>query len=137
MSLEIYKKGQGYWTRAMSAVGFGFLIIAGGIWFGRQFQGAKIGGMEPLYAQVIAGFLFVAPLAALTYYLIARKPRVVDFMVATEGEMKKVNWSSWEELRGSTMVVIGLTVMLALLCFAFDSVFFIVFEYMKVIETSR
>ncbi|OHB45836.1 MAG: preprotein translocase subunit SecE [Planctomycetes bacterium GWC2_49_10] len=34
------------------------------------------------------------------------KPRVVDFLIAGEGEMKKVNWSSRKEIIASTMVVI-------------------------------
>ena len=34
-------------------------------------------------------------------------------MIATEGEMKKVNWSTRREIIGMTWVVIGLTVFIA------------------------
>ena len=43
---------------------------------------------------------------------IARKPsQTVDFMIATEGEMKKVNWSTRREILGSTWVVIAVTML--------------------------
>ena len=34
------------------------------------------------------------------------KPTNVDFLIATDSEMKKVNWTSRKELIGSTKVVI-------------------------------
>jgi preprotein translocase SecE subunit len=71
----------------------------------------------------------------LGYWLIGRSPRMVDFMIAVESEMKKVNWSSKREIMGSTWVVIGLTIFLALLCFLFDALFRMIFAWMGVLET--
>lgn len=46
-----------------------------------------------------------------------------DFMIATEGEMKKVSWSNRKEVIGSTKVVIVVTVLMAVLIFGVDIVF--------------
>ena len=43
-----------------------------------------------------------------------------DFMIATEGEMKKVNWSTRREVIGSTKVVIMFTAFLATFLFLAD-----------------
>ncbi len=43
-----------------------------------------------------------------------------DFMIATEGEMKKVNWSTRREVIGSTKVVIMFTLFMAFFLFAAD-----------------
>jgi preprotein translocase SecE subunit len=56
-------------------------------------------------------------------------------MIATEGEMKKVNWSTRREVTGSTTVVIALTVFIALLCFLFDTVFNVVFKWLGVLKS--
>ena len=32
MAAGIYKKGQGYWTRLMSAIGFGMISLMGVVW---------------------------------------------------------------------------------------------------------
>lgn len=43
--------------------------------------------------------------AVFILYLV-NKPKFADFLIATEGEMKKVSWSSRSELIGSTTIVI-------------------------------
>ena len=70
----------------------------------------------------------------LGYYLIGCKPKVVDFMIATEGEMKKVNWSTRREILGSTWVVIGLTLFIAMYCFGFDLIFNKFFQFIGVLD---
>ena len=51
------------------------------------------------------------------------KPNVADFMISAEGEMKKVNWSSKQEMAVSTFVVISVVVILAVLLGVADFVF--------------
>jgi preprotein translocase SecE subunit len=135
MSTALYKPGQGYWTRMMSAIGLGTLVVMGALWAASQFATVRIGGREPVYTQALVFLIITGAFAVLGYWLIGRKPRVVDFMIATESEMKKVNWSSKREIIGSTWVVIGLTIFLAVLCWAFDIAFKVVFTWMKVLET--
>lgn len=48
--------------------------------------------------------LFIAGAVFILY--LVNKPKFADFLIATEGEMKKVSWSSRSELIGSTTIVI-------------------------------
>ena len=57
----------------------------------------------------------------LMFWLVGRQRGVVDFMIATEGEMKKVNWSAARE-SGATRVVIVTVLALAFLLFVVDIV---------------
>ncbi|MBL1217964.1 MAG: preprotein translocase subunit SecE [Planctomycetes bacterium] len=47
----------------------------------------------------------------------------VDFCIATEGEMKKVNWTTRREIFGSTWVVIVLALSTAMFLFLADLIF--------------
>jgi preprotein translocase SecE subunit len=134
----IYKKGQGYWTRLMSAIALGTLVLMGSVWVWDILNGVIISESlwdQPVYTQAVGAVLFAGFFGFLGYQFIGRKPKIVDFMIATEGEMKKVNWSSRREILGSTWVVIGLTIAIALLCFVFDQLFILLFRAVGVLET--
>lgn len=107
----------------LSAVGLATLLLAGIGWVWRELE--VIQGENRIYIQagVAVGLLVV--LGALSYYLL-NKPRVVDFMIATEAEMRKVNWPSRREVIGSTWVVVCGTLMMAVLLLVVD-VFFVWF----------
>jgi preprotein translocase subunit SecE len=137
MATAIYKPGQGYWTRLMSAIALALLVLMGVAWLWRLLATVRVGAWEPVYIQAAAAVVVMAVFGWLGYYLLGRKQRVVDFMISTESEMKKVNWSSKREIMGSTWVVIGLTIFLALVCFAFDSIFQWLFQVMNVLETTQ
>ena len=62
------------------------------------------------------------------------RPRSVDFLVATEAEMKKVNWSTRREIMGSTVVVILLATGIAGFCKVFDLVFYWLFSSIRVLD---
>ena len=63
---------------------------------------------------------FLAVFCGIVYYF-TNKPNVVDFLIATDSEMKKVNWTTRAELIGSTKVVIIFMLLIAVLLFALDS----------------
>ncbi len=46
--------------------------------------------------------------------------RVQQFLGSVKFEMKKVSWPSWEELKGSTIVVLSFSLMLSLFLFCID-----------------
>jgi preprotein translocase subunit SecE len=46
--------------------------------------------------------------------------KIRKFFEEVQFEMKKVSWPSWEELRGSTYVVLSLSVILSLFLFIVD-----------------
>lgn len=135
MSLAIYKPGQGYWTRVMSAVGLAVIVLMGVNWLWGMLSTVRISTVQTVYIQAAAVFIILVVFGALGYYIIGTKPRVVEFLIATEGEMKKVNWSNRREIMGSTWVVIGVTVFLAVLCFLFDSGFQWIFQQIGVLKT--
>lgn len=66
-------------------------------------------------------------MGVLMFWLVNR-PKSADFLIATEGEMKKVSWSSRKEVIGSTKVVIVTTFILAAILFLIDVVFANVFK---------
>jgi preprotein translocase subunit SecE len=63
------------------------------------------------------------------------KPNNADFLIATDSEMKKVNWTSRRELFGSTKVVIIFMFLIAFLLFAFDIIFGYLFYFLDVLKT--
>ncbi len=136
MNVAIYKQGQGYWVRLMSAIGFGLLIMMGVIWLWDQLSGAKIGEIEPVYIQGGVAVIVVVIFGFIGYHLIGRKAKLVDFMIATEGEMRKVNWSTKREIMGSTVLVILLTLFIALFCQVADLAFSAFFQWAGVLQST-
>jgi preprotein translocase SecE subunit len=51
----------------------------------------------------------------LGYWLLALNRKVCDFLIQTEGEMKKVNWTTRKDIIGSTKVVIFVVIAMGLL----------------------
>ena len=136
MSVGIYKQGQGYWVRLMSAIGFGLLVMMGVIWLWDQLAGVRIGTLEPVYVQGGISVIVIAICGLIGYQLIGRKPNFIDFMIATEGEMRKVNWSTRREIFGSTILVILLTLLIAVYCKVADLAFSAFFQWIDVLQSA-
>jgi preprotein translocase subunit SecE len=58
----------------------------------------------------------------------------VDFLIATDSEMKKVNWTTRAELMGSTKVVIFFVLLISAFLFMLDVIFGYFFQLIKVLE---
>lgn len=133
----IYKSGQGYWTRMGTAATAAVLAI-----FACFFLAEHLPTWVPLGADkqprtwLIAGIIaaFVAVYGALVWWL-TNKPTNVDFLIATDSEMKKVNWTSRKELIGSTKVVIVFMFLIATFLFVVDIVFGYFFYFLNVMKT--
>lgn len=69
------------------------------------------------------------------YWVVGLNRKANDFFIATEGEMKKVNWSSRQEVVRSTKVVIVTVFLLSVLLFLADVAFMETFSFIKVLET--
>jgi preprotein translocase subunit SecE len=134
--MYLYKQGQGYWTRLMSAIAGGMVVVMGVLWLAGMLRGVRIGEIQPLYVSLVIGLVVCAIFGFIIYYYVGRKPRSVDFLIATEGEMKKVNWSSKREVFGSTWVVIGLCVFVTVFVFAFDFAFAALFRFLRVLDVA-
>lgn len=228
MSFGIYKPGQGYWVRTMSAVFAGILFLVGAAWAWDQAQKAPvparaydfsigldngqvqtgslvtlermdstgafvpfgsamaesytaiagnngklvITGMEfqtegssyanieritadqttsaftatvkgrtpipfipRLYLQAGVAGLVILIGAIVVFWYAGSSKRTVDFLVATDGEMKKVNWSTKKEIIGSTQVVIVAAVLISLILFLIDVGFSNFFRFIHVLES--
>lgn len=69
------------------------------------------------------------------YWFVGVKPHSVDFLVATDGEMKKVNWSTRKDVIASTWVVIAASIVLAAGLFVVDILFSEFFRLIGVLDT--
>jgi preprotein translocase SecE subunit len=76
--------------------------------------------VETLYVQSGIAIIIFLIGAIVIYYYVGRKHPTVDFLVATDGEMKKVNWSTKKEIQNATMVVVGATFLIAGFLFIVD-----------------
>ena len=116
MSFEIYKRGQGYYTRLYSALMM-FVIVAFGCYaLHEKLLGTNIWvkTLVPAGLCVVLGFLI---------YWLMNKPNFADFLIAAEGEIKKVSWSSRKEIVVSTFIVIFVVASMTIMLFAADFVF--------------
>lgn len=114
MSLKIYKRGQGYYTRLFTGLVVFAIVAMGSFVLYNKLQVWDIS----IWAQTLipAGVCIV--LSLLVFWLV-NKPNIADFMISAEGEIKKVSWSSRQEIMASTVIVIiVVTAMAMLLMFA-------------------
>jgi len=110
MVFDIYKRGQGKYTRLCSAFGAAIIVGLGCLQLYKKLQAADLG----LWVEtMVPAGLFVA-LGLLIFWLV-NKPTIADFMIAAEGEMKKVSWSSRKEIAVSTFIVIVVVILTAML----------------------
>jgi preprotein translocase SecE subunit len=225
MGIGIYKPGQGYWVRVLSAAFAGVLLLAGSAWLWNQLEsaaswiptrawtistsqpaefavpgsqvtligpaastgetGASIGtatvrttlergveleslnlnagadasqinaiaspaggssipvrgnpiairAFEPLYIQAAGVSLLLLIGAILIFWLVASKASTSEFLIATDGEMKKVNWSTRRDVIASTWVVILWSVLIATGLFFVDTAFATFFRFIGVLQS--
>jgi preprotein translocase subunit SecE len=130
MAFGIYKRGQGKYTRLSSAFAFAIVVALGCFQLYNWLQGADFGLDKKAALWVVtmvpAG-LFVA-LSLLTFWLV-NKPSIADFMVAAEGELKKVSWTSRREIAVLTFIVIMVVILLAILLYVTDLSFRVFFDW--------
>ena len=150
----VYKRGQGYWTRLgtglgallLLAVTVFFVYSRSVIWLPPAFYTAPAdpANTQAALAQsvstaravgiglataVVLGGAFIA-------WRLMNRPGNVDFLIATDTEMKKVNWTTKAELIGSTKVVIFCMFLMAFLLFFVDILAGWIFHLMTVLKAS-
>ncbi|MFO0874902.1 MAG: preprotein translocase subunit SecE [Phycisphaerales bacterium] len=121
----------------MTAIAGGVLAALGAAWLWEiliRFNYGK--SIEPIYVAAAAALALLGLAAWFIYRIVATKPGSVDFLVATETEMKKVNWSTRREIFGSTWVVLMVTAGITLFVFVFDYTFFFLFVWMRVLDAA-
>ena len=118
---DIYKKGQGRYARIVTFVAGVGLAVGGAVVLSRKLEAYA----PPAIAYGVPSLL-VAALGVLMFWMVNR-PKSADFLIATEGEMKKVSWSSRKEIVGSTKVVVVTTFIMAGALFVVDMVLTMLF----------
>ncbi|MFW6154531.1 MAG: preprotein translocase subunit SecE [Planctomycetota bacterium] len=113
---DIYKPNQGKYTRRGTLVGAMILVLAGMWWL----KGI-LGQTQPVIEFLLPVAIGLA--AAYWVFTIVYRSSRADFLIATEGEMKKVAWSNRREVMGSTKVVVFATFILAAMLYVVDIVF--------------
>ena len=127
MAFKIYKRGQGYYTRLITALS-AFTIIAIGSFV--LWQKLSVVGNPWIEIFVPVG---VCAAFTLLVFWIVNKPNIADFMIAAEGEIKKVSWASRPEIMSSTVVVISVVILMSTLLFVADLVFrYIMMDVLKI-----
>lgn len=87
-----------------------------------------------LYLQAIVAGTIILTGTLLTGLFVALNRRSADFLIATDAEMKKVNWTTYKHVKGSTIVVIVATFLIAGILFVVDLGFSSFFKLIGVLE---
>ena len=82
----------------------------------------------------VAGLIILIGFIAL-YIFVASGRKSGDFLIATDSEMRKVNWSTSKQIRAHTIVVIVATFLIAGILFGIDSAFSVFFREIGVLQT--
>jgi len=131
MVFDIYKRGQGKYTRLCSAFAFAIIAGLGCMRLFRRLEAVSWGLSNRttmwIATMVPAGMFLL--LAFLIYWLV-NKPSIADFMISAEGEMKKVSWSSKQEITVSTFIVIIVVLIMATLLGTTDYCFTLFFGWL-------
>jgi len=122
MLMQVYKPGQGKYTRLCSGFTVA-IVVAMGCW--QLYKRLEAGDVNLWIAYMVPVGVFVA--AAILVFWLVNKVSLADFLIASEGELKKVNWSSRKEITVSTLIVIIVVVTMAVLLGATDMFFQLVF----------
>ena len=138
--LEILKPGQGKYARGAAYFLGMLLVIFGGVslyaainvpfdaravpstgW--EKLEHALYVPNVPLLGHIsiyrVIAFVVVL-FGALALHLILNRPAMVDTLIDTEQELKKVSWPSKREVWNATLVVVLVTFTMAILLYGFD-----------------
>ncbi len=127
MKIEIYKRGQGKYTRLGTLIAAMIIAV-----FGAAELSGHLHGVTNPYLQFGIPAGVVIGLGLLIAWVVNR-PGSADFLIATEGEMKKVSWSSRKEVVGSTKVVIVTTFIMAGVLFGVDMILAMLFRQLGIL----
>lgn len=135
MAFKIYKQGQGYYTRLVSAIAGSVIALAFAAWLWAKLS--VIQSEKTIFIQAGVTIPILAVAAWLIWKFTAVKPASSDFLIDTEGEMRKVNWPTRREVVGSTWVVIIVMVGMMTLLGVTDFLFAGFFRLIGILESTQ
>ena len=110
-----YKPLQGRRARLWTGVGLGATILLGLRELWMTLDGAGFSPASVYAVPTLLGFVF-----AWLVYRLLHFPPFVEFLIATEAEMNKVSWTSKEDLKRATLVVLFTVAFMAVFLFGVD-----------------
>ena len=113
---SVYKPNQGWYARLWTSVGLAALVGAG---IYRYYQTQIQGGPYSSAMQITIPTVMAAVFAWLIFRVVQYEP-FVDFLTATEAEMNKVSWTTKDDLKRATIVVLVSVVLLSVYLFGVD-----------------
>ena len=132
-SIRLYKSTQGLKVRRATMIAILVLVASGAFKFTQMsFEG------WPLLNDQIVRWMVAGMISLLGWWIAFRLvnwPVFADFLVSVEAEMFKVSWPSKSEVYSSTLVVLTMFLVLALLIFGFDLFWVWVFRWIGVVAT--
>ncbi|MFN0138209.1 MAG: preprotein translocase subunit SecE [Phycisphaerae bacterium] len=127
---EVFKAGQGKTVRWATGAAAFAIALAFAAFLQEQLAFAAVSVRYTVPAVALIGLSYLA------FRLVGQNRRVSEFLIATEGEMKKVNWSTRKEVIGATKVVIVTVLAMGFLLFFVNLVFMFLFELIGVLRVS-
>ena len=123
---EIYKRGQGTRARSVTAIALGALAVFG-CYSLQDFIGGyteakvKLGFMDLSVSVLLSAVAFLV--AGMLVALICNHKRLVDYLISSETELRKVSWPTRADLKQQTVIVIVTILIFSALLFVADLVF--------------
>jgi preprotein translocase subunit SecE len=102
-------------------------IPQGSIWLDTDLAGIHILLSPYLVPSIV---LFVV--ALLTFWRVSQKPSVAEFLIETEGELRKMSWPARKEWVNSSLAVLVVIVIFIAFLFAVDTSLSYVFTRLKI-----
>jgi preprotein translocase SecE subunit len=139
------KPGQGRWTRISALVALAALTLFGVTafyrlppstsvwWYGVLWETDLFGGgrpvtIRPVLFPTIGIFLTVMFLL----HLLLNQEKWAEFLIETEGELKKVSWPARKEYLGSASVVVLVVAIISIFLYVVDHGMSKLFSYMRI-----
>lgn len=131
----IYKKGQGYWTRMGTVAGAGLIGLWAAYFLYSHLQVWMLDADNRPRNKWIMGIVvvFLAVYSLIAWWIMNNRNNV-QFLIETDSEMKKVNWTNKQELIGSTKIVIVFMFLTAAFLFVMDLIFGYLFYVIDVLK---
>jgi len=130
-STKVYKASQGRLVRQVTLA----VLLAAVVLGSYQFSEAYLLDASRLVKLGVPVLLFV--LGSWSVYRLIHWPRFADFLVAVQGELDKVNWSTWEYLIRATGVVLVTMVIASAFLWMCDFAWVNLFEFIGFLRATK
>jgi preprotein translocase SecE subunit len=130
----VYKPNQGQYLRWSTAVAAVVISMGAALFVRDQIRLLPFAFADSEITRIVAPLLVFLPLVWWIWRLVGVKPMSVDFLIETEQEVRRVHWSTYKEIMGTTRVVIVVIFALGILLFLVDAVFIVFFDTIGVLK---